>query len=77
MTCYAPNSSIIIPARLEGGVLHISRKYKTMSHLCCCGCGNKVVTPLNPSGWKLTESSGSVSLDPSIGNLSFPCQSHY
>ena len=66
-----------IPGTLQDGILYVSRKYKTASHLCCCGCGNKVVTPLNPSGWKLTEKGGAVSLHPSIGNWSFPCQSHY
>jgi Family of unknown function (DUF6527) len=66
-----------IPAALEGGILYISRKYKTASHLCCCGCRNKVVTPLNPSGWKVVERGGEVSLHPSIGNWGFPCQSHY
>jgi len=66
-----------VPGTLEGGVLYISCKYKTASHLCCCGCGNKVVTPLNPSGWKLTEQRGAVTLYPSIGNWNFPCESHY
>lgn len=66
-----------IPSTLQTGVLYISRKYKTASHLCCCGCGNKVVTPLNPSGWQLTEKRGIVSLYPSIGNWSLSCQSHY
>ena len=46
----------------EGGVLYILRKYKMASHLCCCGCGNKGVTLLNPSGWKLFEKCGVVSL---------------
>lgn len=66
-----------IPERLEPGKLYISRRYSTASHLCCCGCGLKVVTPLNPAKWRLTESRGTVSLYPSIGNWGFPCQSHY
>lgn len=66
-----------IPGTLQSGVLYISRKYKTASHLCCCGCGNKVVTPLNPSGWQLTQKRGLVSLYPSIGNWNLSCQSHY
>jgi Family of unknown function (DUF6527) len=33
---------------------------------------------LNAAKWRLTEhSEGTVSLRPSIGNLSFPCESHY
>ena|ERR1041384_1799038 len=66
-----------VPKSLENGRLYISQKYKTASHLCCCGCGNKVVTPLKPSGWQLKSRSGTITLDPSIGNWSFPCQSHY
>lgn len=66
-----------IPEKLEPGVLYISRKYRTASHLCCCGCGLKVVTPLNPAKWQLTDHGQTVSLYPSIGNWSFPCRSHY
>lgn len=66
-----------IPEKLEPGVLYVSRRYSTASHLCCCGCGMEVVTPLNPAKWRLSESNGTVSLNPSVGNWSFPCQSHY
>lgn len=66
-----------IPEKLDPGVLYISRKYRTASHLCCCGCDSKVVTPLNPAKWKLTDQGQTVSLFPSIGNWSFPCKSHY
>lgn len=66
-----------IPDRLETGVLYISRRYATATHLCCCGCGLEVVTPLNPAKWRLDERDGTVSLTPSIGNWSFPCKSHY
>jgi hypothetical protein len=67
----------LIPERLEPGILYISRRYSTASHLCCCGCGLEVVTPLNPAKWRLTEDAEAVSLWPSIGNWTFPCQSHY
>lgn len=66
-----------IPEKLEHGVLYISKKYRTASHLCCCGCGLKVVTPVNPAKWRLTDHGQTVSLYPSIGNWSFPCKSHY
>jgi len=66
-----------IPTALEAGVLYISRKYKTASHLCCCGCGNKVVTPLKPGGWQLTTQGNTVTLHPSVGSWSLACQSHY
>lgn len=66
-----------IPETLEPGVLYVSKRYSTASHLCCCGCGLEVVTPLNPAKWRLLESNGAVSLNPSVGNWSFPCRSHY
>jgi hypothetical protein len=66
-----------IPERLEEGVLYVSRRYRTASHLCCCGCGLEVVTPLNEAKWQATERDGGVWLRPSVGNWSFPCQSHY
>ena len=66
-----------IPDELEQGTIYISIRFATASHLCCCGCGNKVVTPIRPTDWKLIFDGKTVSLDPSIGNWSFPCQSHY
>lgn len=66
-----------IPERLEPGVLYISKRFRTASHLCCCGCGLKVVTPLNPAKWSLTNHGSSISLSPSIGNWNYPCRSHY
>ena len=66
-----------VPANIEAGTLYISMEYATAVHLCACGCGNKVVTPFSPTDWKLTFDGRTVSLHPSIGNWSFPCQSHY
>ena len=66
-----------LPEKPELGVLYVSREYNTATHLCCCGCGMEVVTPLNAAKWRLTDHGDSVSLGPSIGNWSFPCQSHY
>lgn len=66
-----------IPDELEQGTLYVSIRFATASHLCCCGCGNKVVTPIRPTDWKLIFDGKTVSLEPSIGNWSFPCQSHY
>ncbi len=66
-----------IPEQLQPGVLYISKRYRTASHLCCCGCGMKIVTPLNPAKWALSDHGDSVSLSPSIGNWNFPCRSHY
>lgn len=66
-----------IPAELDDGTIYVSIPYETVVHRCCCGCGNKVVTPLSPRDWKLIFDGQSISLDPSIGNWSFSCQSHY
>ncbi|HYX09262.1 MAG TPA: DUF6527 family protein [Bacteroidales bacterium] len=66
-----------IPKDLEEGVLYISIRFGTAVHKCACGCGNKTVTPLSPTDWELRYNGESVSLNPSIGNWSFPCQSHY
>ena len=64
-------------AELEEGKLYISVRYRTASHLCACGCGNKVVTPIKPPKWHLYFDGNAVSLWPSIGNWQLPCQSHY
>ena len=66
-----------IPEQLAEGVLYISIPYATAQHLCLCGCGNTVVTPLGPNDWRVTFDGETVSLWPSIGNWSFDCQSHY
>ena len=66
-----------IPEDLEQGTIYISIRYATASHLCVCGCGNKVVTPIRPTDWTLLFDGKTVSFDPSIGNWNFPCQSHY
>src|ERR1041385_4065017 len=65
-----------IPETLEDGIIYISMEYATAIHNCCCGCGQQVVTPFSPTGWTLIFN-GKISLDPSIGNWSFACKSHY
>ncbi len=66
-----------VPDIIEEGILYISIQYCTAIHLCSCGCGNEVVTPLSPTDWELRFDGKTVSLDPSIGNWSFECKSHY
>ncbi|MGZ8873834.1 MAG: DUF6527 family protein [Halobacteriota archaeon] len=66
-----------IPEQLEEGVLYISKRYGTAAHKCCCGCGEEVITPLNPTDWSLRMDGNFVTLHPSIGNWSFACRSHY
>jgi len=67
----------LVPPDLEEGVLYVSMNYGTAIHLCACGCGEKAVTPLTPTDWKLIFDGETVSLWPSIGNWSFNCRSHY
>jgi len=65
------------PSKLEHGVVYVSERFNTAIHACMCGCGREVVTPLSRAGWRLTRNGGAISLYPSIGNWSFPCESHY
>ena len=66
-----------MPARLEPGVLYVSQEYETAAHLCACGCGSKVRTPLGPTEWEFIDGPRGPSLWPSIGNWQLPCQAHY
>jgi hypothetical protein len=66
-----------IPDILEDGTLYVSVEFATAVHKCCCGCGNKVVTPFSPTDWRITYNGDTVSLSPSIGNWNFNCRSHY
>jgi hypothetical protein len=55
----------------------VSQRYSVAAHLCACGCGEKVVTPLSPAEWQVRVQGGLPSLHPSIGNWSMACRSHY
>lgn len=66
-----------IPEALQPGVLYVSMIYATAAHLCACGCGVEVTTPLSPTGWQLFFDGRGITLQPSIGNWSFNCRSHY
>lgn len=66
-----------MPDELEQGIIYISLEYGSVIHLCACGCGEEVNTPLSPTGWKLTYNGKVVTLHPSIGNWSYDCRSHY
>jgi hypothetical protein len=66
-----------IPEAIEPGVLYVSMGLASAIHLCACGCGQGVITPLSPTDWKLYFDGENVSLEPSIGNWGFPCRSHY
>lgn len=66
-----------IPEQLSEGILYICDHYKTAAHKCCCGCGEEVITPLSTAEWSIRKDGNTVTLQPSIGNWSFKCQSHY
>ena len=66
-----------MPKQLDPGILYVSEKYGTAAHLCACGCGAKIRTPLGPTEWTMTETPMGPSLWPSVGNWQRPCQSHY
>mgnify|MGYP001432868461 CR=1 FL=1 len=66
-----------IPELLENDTIYITIEYSTAVHKCFCGCGNKVVTPLSPTDWRLIYDGETLSLYPSIGNWNFDCRSHY
>jgi hypothetical protein len=66
-----------IPKELQPGILYVAEEFDAAVHLCACGCGSKVSTPLGPTEWSFQETAGEPSLRPSIGNWQRPCQSHY
>lgn len=66
----------VLPGALAENTLYISGTHNVAAHLCCCGCGAEVITPLSLAGWSL-QYDGRVSLYPSIGNGALACRSHY
>ncbi len=66
-----------MPKVLEPGVIYVSDAFETAAHLCACGCGSKIRTPLGPTEWCLEMTGRGPSLYPSVGNWQQVCQSHY
>lgn len=66
-----------VPKALEPGLLYVSEEFGAAVHLCACGCGSKVSTPLGPTEWSLTEGPEGPTIRPSVGNWQRPCRSHY
>ena len=66
-----------IPVELMEETLYVSVDNEIIAHKCCCGCGEKVFTPLTPIGWKMLFDGETVSINPSVGNWGLPCKSHY
>lgn len=66
-----------MPKELAPGILYVALEYGAAAHLCACGCGKKIRTPLHETEWKLTETPQGPSLWPSVGNWQKDCKSHY
>lgn len=66
-----------IPAELSPGKIYVNQNASRAHHLCACGCGSRVLTPLNSDEWRLFGPDLRPSLRPSIGNWNLKCQSHY
>jgi Family of unknown function (DUF6527) len=66
-----------MPKQLEPGILYVSDEFETAAHLCACGCGSKIRTPILPTEWRLAGPDSIPTLRPSIGNWQRPCRSHY
>lgn len=66
-----------MPKELQPGVLYVAQEFGAAAHLCACGCGSKVRTPLGPTDWALEDRLGGPTLLPSIGNWQLECRSHY
>lgn len=66
-----------IPETLQSNTLYVTADRDVAGHLCACGCGREVITPLSPTDWSVSFGRQGASLSPSIGNWAFPCRSHY
>src|SRR5690349_19542611 len=66
-----------MPKELAPGVVYVSDEFNIAIHLCPCGCGSKVKTPLGPAEWSVQETKSGPTLRPSVGNWQQPCRSHY
>lgn len=66
-----------MPKELKPGVLYVSEEFGAAAHLCACGCGAKIRTPIGPTEWAIEETDSGPTLYPSVGNWQQACQSHY
>ena len=66
-----------IPEVLQGNTLYVTAAVDVAGHLCACGCGREVITPISPTDWSISFDKQGPTLSPSIGNWAFPCRSHY
>jgi hypothetical protein len=66
-----------MPKDLKPGVIYVSEDFDIAAHLCACGCGVKIRTPLGPTEWSVEATDSGPTLTPSIGNWQERCKSHY
>ncbi len=66
-----------MPKELKPCVLYVSEEFAIAIHLCACGCGSKIKTPLGPTEWSVKQTKSGPTLRPSVGNWQEACQSHY
>jgi Family of unknown function (DUF6527) len=66
-----------MPRELKPNVLYVSEEFDIAIHLCPCGCGSRVKTPLGAAEWSMEENESGPTLEPSLGNWQIACQSHY
>ena len=66
-----------MPAVLEPRILYVAEEFDIAMHLCPCGCGSKVKTPMGPTEWSIEETPEGPTVFPSIGNWQQACKSHY
>lgn len=62
---------------MDPGKIYVADNLRVTAHLCCCGCGERVVLSIGPLGYKYSEEHEKPSLRPAIGNIGFPCESFY
>lgn len=67
-----------IPHLINEGIIYVCINCNVIVHNCACGCGERTVTPINKErGWLMIYDGQTITLKPSIGNYSIPCNSHY
>lgn len=75
--CFTFEFCDFIPEVLEEGKVYLAPQHCACLHLCACGCGEEVSTPISKTEFSYSIDNGLISLSPSIGNHDFPCNSHY
>lgn len=66
-----------LPKEPRPSTLYVSEEFEIAAHLCACGCGAKIRTPLGATEWSVEETECGPSLSPSVGNWQEACRSHY